>query len=134
MIQNRNLSRAAKKRTWNFNIRPLTADLQSHGFQDPENDVRILRIDLFFAEASGASEDEIIEVGTIADDDLYLSYTVADNQTIGTKVAGTLLSTALLPAGTVLIAKKSAAAADASSTAVISGTITYEIIDKKYQA
>lgn len=129
-IRNKNLSRDARKEVWTHHIRPLTADLQSGCLVEMENDIRILRVDIVFAEASGANEDEIVEVGTVADDDVYVSYTVADNQAIGTKVAATLLSTAVLPAGTPLIVKKSAAGTDTSSTALLAVNITYERIDR----
>lgn len=127
------MSRAARKRVWTAQIRPLTADQQFNYFIDHENDVRIVRVDTTFAELSGASEDETLQVGTLATPALYVSYVVADSQAAGTRVAHTLLSTALLPAGTVLMARKATAGADAASTALLHVSIHYEIIDRAHQ-
>ena len=129
MIQNRNMSRAARKRTYTHIMDPVVADFQAGGFIDVENDIKILRVDIVFLIASGASEDAIVEIGTVADPNLYVSYTVADSQAIGVVVNATLLVSTILAKNTPLIIQKDSASADTDATAKLAVTVTYVIVD-----
>lgn len=129
MIQNRNLSRSARKRLLVAAIEPLQPGFQAAIVLDKENAIRILRIDSEYVVASGANEDETVTVGIVGALTKYLSYAVLDNQAAGTKTSHTVASSDLVAAGTPLIVKKATAAADAGSTAVLAVSVHYEVVD-----
>lgn len=130
MIKNRNLDPDARKRTWVSTVRPVDALFQASALVNMENDIKLLRIDSVYAGVAGAAEDSTLQVGTAATPALYLSYVIADTQAAGVVVNHTMASSAILPAGTPLIVRRSVTGTDAGSTAELSVIVTYELIDR----
>ena len=133
MIQNRNMTRAAKKRVW---VSPkiglaaaYTEVTETCGFVDPENNILIRRIDLIYCIASdGSATVDTINVGIVGTLGKYAAIVTAISQTAGTVQAATLLNpTVEVAAGTAVLVSKSGHAG--TNTGGVQVAIHYEIID-----
>lgn len=128
-VKNRNLHVDARYRSISHVIKLVTADHQSFAYLDMDNDTRVIRAETIFNQANGATNTQSVTVGTIATPTLYVNYAVADSQSAGVIVSHALASSAVVPAGTALLIKKSANTADTGSTAELTINVWIERLD-----
>lgn len=134
MIQNRSMARAAKKRLVSQHIDLSAANYQNVGFVDPENAWKILRIDMIYDIATDANaQGEKANVGIAGALTKYADITIAISQSQGTVTSVVPASTDLLPKGTGLIIRKSAATGT-SNTGEVTINVWYQIVDRSPQA
>lgn len=130
MIKNRSMDRGAKKRAWLSTKHDLSAaSLNTEMFGDNENPIKIDGIDLVYSIATSThTQGETLLVGTVATTNLYCDITVATSTAAGTITAQTVASTAVVPAGTAIVIKRSAATGT-SNTGEVQVLVTYEYVD-----
>lgn len=136
MIQNKNLARAAKKRTISV-FHDIDVPVQyCTAYLDPENATKITDIDMHYTVATNSgtlpSTPETIRVGTPASASLYCAVTPVASTVAGTVAKQTLASTALLPAGTALVVRRSAVVGG-TNTGAVTVTVTFETQDRGNQ-
>lgn len=130
MIQNKNMTRAAKKRSCQARITLGTAALQPTTFVDPENNIRILTIRAVHTVANDSATIQPIEVGTTADYDHYATFSITASKSAGDVETVTVLNpTDVLAAGTPLFIRRANTTAGAN-TAVVDVIVHYEIVDR----
>lgn len=97
----------------------------SNCLYDRDNDLKITSIDLVYNVATSThTQGETILVGIPSDTDKYCDITVATSTDAGTITPQTILSTAVLSAGTPLVIQKSAATGT-SNTGEVSVVVGY---------
>lgn len=131
MIQNKSMSRAAKKRwaTYYFDIN-ATAE-QKTVIYDPENPIKLHRADMCYvvATAASATPTEGVRIGNASDGEAYMADMIpAVSQSAGTVTAGTLVTT-FVPAGTPIIICRDALSGVAN-TGEVTVTLWYEVLDR----
>lgn len=127
MIRNRNMTKDAKARQVNYSI-DLSAHPAAHVcvLYDANRDIKINSVTLIYSTASDTGTNPDIEVGISTDPDKYINYTLLDSQSAWTTATGTLLSTALVAAGTPIVVGLSGTS---TNTAVVDVIIEYEYTD-----
>jgi 3-hydroxy-3-methylglutaryl CoA synthase len=130
LIQNKNMTRAAKMRCFENQITLATASLQLKAFCHPENDLRICAISATHLVANDTATVQPIEVGTASDYDHYGTFSVAVSKQIGNTETFTVLNpTDPLPAGTGLTIRRANTTAGAN-TAIVVIQVWYVPIDR----
>lgn len=130
MIQNRNITKAARSRNLTVYM-DIDQTTPVHDFfvVEPENAIKIESIDAFYVVATnGGTRPDNITVGTLASGTLYANFTPAGSQAAGTRTKIAPSSSALVPAGTPLRVRR-AAAAGGTNTGEVTLTVRYSIVD-----
>ena len=131
MIQNKSMTRAAKKRWASFYLDLSGTINKPTIIYDPENPILLHRADLIYTVATDANATtEGIQIGTTAGAATYMAvYAPLASQTVGTVVSMTLLKT-FLPAATALIITRDAFVGSATQTGEVALVVWYEVLDR----
>jgi hypothetical protein len=127
MIKNRNMDADSKVRLARFHLDLSQGVTHDAVILDTLRDIKILAVSSIYSTASASGTHADIEVGTTADVDAYVNYTTLATQSLWTKITHTLLSTALVPAGTAVVVGMSGAATDDGEVDLF---IEYELVDR----
>ena len=133
MIRNKNLCRAAKKKTITV-YHDIDVPVEySVAYLDPENPTKVTDIWMQYVVITNTGTlpgtAERINVGTPATPTLYCSVLPVASTAAGTFAKQTLASAALLPAGTALLVKRSALVGGTNTGAVLVH-VNLETIDR----
>jgi len=129
-IANENLTKEARKRFLTHVIDIDAANVQATAFVDNDCATKVNKITFVYSVASDTGTvPEDIQVGTAAAATLYFAGPPVVSKALGTVVAQTVASTALLPAGTALVINKSAATGG-TNTGEVTVVVELETIDR----
>jgi hypothetical protein len=126
------MTRAARKGHFQNSIVIATATLQAKAFVDYENDLKITGLYFVYEVASNTGTHQAIEVGTAADFDLYFTGNATNSSAIGSVESKTLLTEAVLPAGTALFVRR-ANTSSATNVGVVGVIVTFERIENAWR-
>jgi len=128
-ITNRDMVKAARERTFTATFDIDNASTQSKALVSPDSDIRITGVSFVYSVATNTGTlAENFQVGTAADGDMYFIGLAVISQALGVIENKTLLSTALLPAGTALLVNKVTGTTGAN-TGEITVVVRYEPVD-----
>lgn len=133
MIQHRGMTRSARSKVVQYYFDLSSTTRQTLIVCEPENDVKIQRIDLVYTVATSShTQTEGIDVGIVGTATKYAAVVPAVDTAAGTVTQTTPSSTDLLTKGTVLTLGRSAHSGS-SNTGEVVVMVHYELIDNKVE-
>ena len=133
MIQNKNLCKAVKKKRITVHHDISATRQYATTYLDPENATKITDIYMYYSVATNTGTcTETVRVGTPASAALYCAAIPLISKDAGTLAKQVLLSSAVLPAGTALVVRRSAVVGG-TNTGEVMVTVFFETIDRGVQ-